>query len=89
MVNIKYQRNIYVLYYDLIDSTTRSDESYLQLITKEHQLIKNEMLMVNSLRSLEETERDLFTKFSQKLRDAHEVKLIIINKRVKFMHESL
>jgi hypothetical protein len=29
--------------------------------------------MINSLRNLEEIERELFSKFSQKLRDAHEV----------------
>ncbi|CAG2106755.1 unnamed protein product [Medioppia subpectinata] len=56
-----------------LDSTQRSDESYLSLITKEHQLIKNEIQMIDSLRRLEQTERHLFSEFSNKLRDAHEV----------------
>ena len=51
----------------------RSHESYLDLITREHQLIKNEIQIMESFRKSEESERTLFEKFSNKLRDAHEV----------------
>ena len=37
-------------------------------------MIKNEIQLIDSFRKLEETERNLFEKFSQKLRDAHEVR---------------
>lgn len=52
---------------------SRSDEAYLELITSEHKLMKNEISLLNSLRSQEELERELFTSFSQRLREAHEV----------------
>jgi hypothetical protein len=56
-----------------LDSTHRSDETYLELITNEHKLIKKEIELVKNLRQMEDTERDLFSRFSQTLRDAHEV----------------
>jgi len=56
-----------------IDSTQRGDEAYLTLITSEHQLIKTEMNTLSKLRLIEEQERELFTSFSQRLREAHEI----------------
>ncbi|XP_054159545.1 mitochondrial potassium channel-like [Oppia nitens] len=59
-----------------LDSTHRSDESYLTLITREHQFIKEEIQLLETLRRLEETERQLFSQFSNKLREAHEVERV-------------
>lgn len=54
---------------------SRSDEAYLELITNEHKMMKNELKLLNDLRTREESERELFTSFSQRLREAHEVRI--------------
>ncbi|XP_074596842.1 mitochondrial potassium channel-like [Brevipalpus obovatus] len=54
-----------------LESMSRSDESYLDLITNEHKMIKNELELLNSLRSQEEVERELFSSYSQRVREAH------------------
>ncbi|XP_025016249.1 coiled-coil domain-containing protein 51 isoform X2 [Tetranychus urticae] len=59
-----------------LDSMSRSDEAYLELITNEHKLLKNEMSLLNELRTKEGSERELFTSFSQRLREAHETNLL-------------
>ncbi|KAI1301657.1 hypothetical protein HDE_02767 [Halotydeus destructor] len=55
-----------------LESTHRGDENYLNLITKEHNMIKSELTVLKDLRRKEETERECFSSFSRKLRDAHE-----------------
>lgn len=52
---------------------SRSDESYLDLITNEHKMIRNELELLDSLRSQEEVERELFSSYSQRVREAHVV----------------
>ncbi|RWS16201.1 coiled-coil domain-containing protein 51-like isoform X1 [Dinothrombium tinctorium] len=56
-----------------LDTVQRSDESYLDLVTNEHKLIKNEVNLIKDLQLKEEIERENFNRFSQKLREAHEV----------------
>ena len=57
----------------LLDTVHRGDEAYLELITNEHKLIKNETKLANDLKKQEETEREYFNRFSQSLRDSQEV----------------
>lgn len=60
-------------FFDFADSLHRGDEKYLELITNEHELIKNELKLISNLNANEEIERDLFNRFSNELRNAHEV----------------
>ena len=55
---------------------SRTSEAYLDLITKEHELLKKESKITSLLKTREETERDFFTKFSQSLRDSQEVERV-------------
>lgn len=57
------------------DSISRTDESYLELVTREHQLFKHESKVMKDLMQQENLERDLFSTFSQNLRDCQEVGL--------------
>lgn len=59
-----------------LDSMSRGDEAYLDLITKEHQLLKKERLAIDELRRKEDTERDLFSIFSRSLRECQETEKV-------------
>lgn len=56
-----------------LDSTNRADENYLNLLTEEHKLIKNEVYLIDALRKSEEEEREKFTYFSNRLRESQDV----------------
>ena len=56
-----------------LDSISRADEAYLDLVTNEHRLIKQEKLLDEQLTQKEEVERNSFQVFSQQLRDSQEV----------------
>lgn len=58
-----------------LDSTNRTDESYLALLTQEHKLIKSEFHLMESLRKCEEEEREMFSIFSNRLRESQDVRL--------------
>lgn len=65
------------IYFDkwrVTDSTSRTDEAYLELVTREHQLFKEESKVVKELMQQENAERDLFNTFSKNLRDCQEVR---------------
>jgi hypothetical protein len=55
------------------DSTSRTDETYLELVTREHQLFKEESKLAKELIQQENVERDLFNTFSQNVRNCQEV----------------
>jgi len=76
---IRYWHNLrlHVSFNYLLDKTHRGDENYLELITSEHKLIKNELGVLKNLGSCENVERDLFSTFSQTLRNAHEVSITL------------
>lgn len=56
-----------------LDSTNRADENYLTLLTEEHKLIKNEFNLMEMLRKSEEEEREMFSIFSNRLRESQDV----------------
>lgn len=56
-----------------LDSTNRADENYLTLLTEEHKLIKNEFSLMEGLRKSEEEEREMFSIFSNRLRESQDV----------------
>lgn len=56
-----------------LDSTNRADENYLTLLTEEHKLIKNEFSLMEQLRKSEEEEREMFSIFSNRLRESQDV----------------
>lgn len=55
-----------------LDSTNRADEQYLALLTEEHKLIRNEVMLMDKLRKSEEEEREKFTYFSNRLRESQD-----------------
>lgn len=61
-----------------LDSTNRADENYLTLLTEEHKLIKNEFSLMEQLRKSEEEEREMFSIFSNRLRESQDVWLLFI-----------
>ena len=56
-----------------LDSISRADEAYLDLVTNEHRLIKQEKHLDEQLVRKGEVERNSFQVFSQQLRDSQEV----------------
>ena len=56
-----------------LDSVSRADEAYLDLVTNEHRLIRQEKLLDEQLTQKGEVERNSFQVFSQQLRDSQEV----------------
>lgn len=58
------------------DSTSRTDETYLELVTREHQLFKEESKQVKELMQQENVERELFNSFSQNVRNCQDVERI-------------
>jgi len=52
---------------------SRTEEAYLDMITKEHELLKKESRIMKDFKKQEELERDSFALFSRCLRDSQEV----------------
>ncbi len=55
-----------------LERTHRGEDKYLELITEEHQIIKSETAIVESIRALERQEREQFSRLSNAVRDSHE-----------------
>ena len=55
-----------------LERTPRGDDKYLELITEEHSIIKEENALTLQLQTLERTEREKFSKMSAAVRDSHE-----------------
>lgn len=58
----------------------RGDEKFLQLVTEEHKLIREEHAVREALAAVEGKERDRFTLLSTSLRDSHEKERIQMEK---------
>uniref|UniRef100_A0A1B6CMH4 Coiled-coil domain-containing protein 51 n=1 Tax=Clastoptera arizonana TaxID=38151 RepID=A0A1B6CMH4_9HEMI len=58
--------------YSDIDKTSRGEERYLQLITKEHSLLKEEKQILEEYNLTEQEERNSFTVLSSTVKDSHE-----------------
>lgn len=52
---------------------SRTEEAYMDLILREHELLKKENNIMSQLRKQEDMERDFFSVFSRSLRDSQEV----------------
>lgn len=61
---------------NLIDKTPRNSDNYMDLFTKEHQLIKTEYSLADSLKFEEEKEREMLSLFSENIRKSHQVRSI-------------
>ncbi len=48
-----------------LDKTSRGEDRYLDLLTQEHALIKNERLLMDEFQTLESREREQFSKSVQ------------------------
>ncbi|XP_070193561.1 mitochondrial potassium channel-like [Littorina saxatilis] len=55
-----------------LEKTNRGDTRYLDLVQKEHAIIREENDVVSAIRNLEKTERESFAVLSSALRDSHE-----------------
>ncbi|VDO95070.1 unnamed protein product [Soboliphyme baturini] len=55
-----------------LDRTPRSEDRYLQLLTEEHAVIKNEKSLYERFRLTELAERESFSMLSSRLRESHE-----------------
>ena len=55
-----------------LERTPRGDDRYLELVTEEHTIIKQENSVVNGLQNLERLERDKFSRLSTAVRNSHE-----------------
>jgi len=55
-----------------LDKTSRGEDRYLDLLTREHAIIKQEKQLVDEFKRLERGERDCFNLLSARLRDSHE-----------------
>ena len=55
-----------------LEKTNRADERYLDLVQKEHAVIREENEVVSKIRHLEKAERESFAVLSSALRDSHE-----------------
>ena len=55
-----------------LERTPRGEDKYLELITEEHSIIKEENALILQLQTLERTEREKFSKLSTAVRDSHE-----------------
>lgn len=58
--------------YAELDSTTRGEERYLQLITQEHNILKKEKQVLEEFTLSEREERDCFTALSSAVKESHE-----------------
>lgn len=55
-----------------LERTPRGDDKYLELLTEEHKIIKEEFSLVSDIQRLERLEREKFSKLSRAVRDSHE-----------------
>ena len=55
-----------------LERTYRGDDKYLELVTEEHQVLKEEHIMREQLSQMERVEREMFSKLSRAVRDSHE-----------------
>ena len=55
-----------------LERTPRGEDKYLELITQEHSIIKEENALILELQGLERTEREKFSRLSTAVRDSHE-----------------
>lgn len=55
-----------------LDKTSRGEDRYLDLLTREHAVIKQEKMLVEEFKRLERAERDCFNVLSTRLRESHE-----------------
>uniref|UniRef100_T1HAC4 Uncharacterized protein n=2 Tax=Rhodnius prolixus TaxID=13249 RepID=T1HAC4_RHOPR len=55
-----------------LDTTSRGEERYLQLITEEHSVLKNERKLMADFVQLEREERDSFNMLSSYVKESHE-----------------
>lgn len=55
-----------------LDKTLRGDDKYLELVTQEHALIKDDRRLSEEFQFYEKSERDYFSSLSNALRDSHE-----------------
>ncbi|RZF36160.1 hypothetical protein LSTR_LSTR013384 [Laodelphax striatellus] len=58
--------------YAELDNTTRGEERYLQLITQEHSVLKEERRLTEEFNQIEREERDCFTFLSSAVKESHE-----------------
>jgi len=58
--------------YAELDATTRGEERYLNLITKEHHLLKEERRLTSEFNLSEREERECFTFLSSAVKESHE-----------------
>ncbi|XP_022657176.1 coiled-coil domain-containing protein 51-like isoform X1 [Varroa destructor] len=65
------QRHLREIHAEL-DKTVRGEDRHLQLVTKEHAILKEERLLVSELRATEKREHELFSLLSFALRESHE-----------------
>ena len=73
---------------DEMDRLSRSDTRYLQLFTEEHNLLKEEVTLVNEYKLKENEERDLFFYLSSSLRDSQEKERARVE-RIKYLQLGL
>jgi len=55
-----------------LETTSRGDDKYVQIITQEHRLLKEERHLMEQLKFIENGERDLFSALSSAVRESHE-----------------
>ncbi|GAB6026147.1 hypothetical protein CHUAL_012343 [Chamberlinius hualienensis] len=55
-----------------LDKTSRVEDRYLQLVTKEHSIIKEERKLQEELRNYEKEERERFQSLTNSVRESHE-----------------
>ena len=55
-----------------LEKTNRADARYLDLVHKEHAIIREETDVISNIRNLEKAERESFSLLSSALRDSHE-----------------
>ncbi|KAJ9587888.1 hypothetical protein L9F63_018669 [Diploptera punctata] len=58
--------------YAELDNTTRGEERYVQLITQEHKMLKEERKIVGEFQQYEREERDYFLVLSSAVKESHE-----------------
>lgn len=63
-----------------IDATPRTTDTFLDLITREHKLVKEEFTLVENLHKLQEHEEDSFDNFSKLLRRSHKLEIARLDK---------
>lgn len=73
---------------DEMDRLSRSDSRFLQLFTEEHNLLKEEVTLINEYKLKENEERDLFFYLSSSLRDSQEKERARVE-RIKYLQLGL